>query len=192
MRKKDKKSKTVTRKKKEIKKTKKRAEPSYNEEDDEADFEQRMAQQAKDGDKKGGGKRTCLDLSIFDKEVEWFKAQVDERYKMNIIPFRVSEERYKDLLQQAGPPINRKIGKLESSLIVPVHGYIGKNNETVLCLYNAFNENCPLCEKSFKLRQEDYNKNEAAIKDLNVSWKCYYNIRIKGKKENTSMGNDLW
>ena len=166
---------------KEDKTQKAKARPKeFDDDEDDADFDQRMADQAKQGDKRGEGKKMALDMTVFGKkEIDWFKIEVDALYRINIIPFRVTQKWYADLLQRAGAPTNRVIGKLEPSLIIPVHTYLGAHNKTVLCLQNAFNQDCPVCAHRFKLRQEDYDKYEATIKDLNISWKCYYNVLTK-------------
>ncbi len=165
-----------------VKGKKKKTRPTHTDyDDDDQDLMDRCAEQAKQGST-SGGRKTCLNMDVFGDDVEWFKPKAGERYNLDIIPFRITEEWYKEMRQYSGLETRRDVGKLEPSLIYPIHRNIGSNNESVLCINKAFGKDCPICECINEL-YEDYEKNKKSISPIKVSWRCLYNVKIPGKKK---------
>ena len=151
--------------------------------DDDKDLEERLKAQAKEGDKRGT-KSIPLNLTIFDKEIKFYKMKSGKDInKLDIIPFRVSEKYYEHLLQHSNNPTGRKKGKLEPSLIIPVHGGVGLGNKAVLCNQSAFQKPCFICEQMFELIKDGYEKNEDQIRRLRPSWRGFYNVIDRTNKK---------
>tara|TARA_R100000501_G_scaffold17202_1_gene31768 strand:- start:404 stop:1291 length:888 start_codon:yes stop_codon:yes gene_type:complete len=176
--------KTKKSKKAEKSKSTKKLSKKYDD-DDERDLEERLKAQAKEGDKRNT-KKIPLDLSKFNGEINFYKMKSGKDInKLDIIPFRVSEKYYQNLLQHSNIPTDRKIGKLEPSLIIPVHRGVGLGNKSVLCKQSAFQKPCFICEQALELIKDGYEKNEEQIRRLRPSWRGFYNVidRTSKKKD---------
>jgi len=127
-------------------------------------------------DQKGSGKKSLLDWSKLKvKKPQEFQAEAKKKHLIDLIPFKVTQSWYKDLLTPAGKQINRDIGDLDYKLEISVHKYIGENNETFLCLRESLGRKCPICDLMFEEYAKD-NPDKDKATSLNTSWRNYYNI----------------
>ena len=93
-------------------------------------------------------------------------------HTINIIPFI------------AGPNHpTKKEGKSTYILDLFVHGKVGINENSYVCMTKTFGEDhpCPVCEHQAELRKQD-NFDEEEVKSLNPGRRAIYNIEVRDKE----------
>jgi len=125
---------------------------------------------------KSTGKKLLLDWSKYRGEKpEQFVPEAKKKHLIDLIPWKITQDWYKDLLTPAGKPINSDIDDLDYKLELSVHKYIGEDNESFVCLRESFGKKCPICDEMFaEYNKENTDKDRA--KSLNTSWRDYYNV----------------
>jgi hypothetical protein len=144
--------------------------------DQEKKLRERIARGQRDVGKRGLGRASVLDLTAYSPS--FYKAVGGKNKNLfDIIPFKVSQPWYPKLRTHAGNVVGLQIGDLDYKLEVPVHRSVGENNGAFLCLREAFGKPCIICEERFKeFEKGKGDRDDALIKSLNASWRCFYNI----------------
>jgi hypothetical protein len=122
--------------------------------------------------------------SIFLKDkignVQKWKASEDEHF-LNIIPFIAGNNM---------PIVDGKklaAGKVAHCLDVWVHGKVGINEDSYICLARSYGGKCPICEEQAELRkQDDYD--DKYVKSLNPSRRVVYNIECLDSDKEAKKG----
>lgn len=85
----------------------------------------------------------------------------------------------------------RKEGEWTYVLEVPVHGNVGVNQDSYLCLARYLRQPCPICEYREKLRnQDDYDEEE--VKKLYPIRRVIYNIICYDDTKEEAKGIQVW
>ena len=136
----------------------------------------RVNQSRENVGKLGSGKQSVLDTSAYT--VKWYKAIAGKKKNlMDIVPYLISEPWYPKLKGRAGTYTGLQPGDPDYKLEVPVHRRVGPENKSFLCLREAFGKACPVCEERFKLfDMPKEQQDKEAIRALNTSWRCFYNV----------------
>ncbi len=137
---------------------------------------ERVKRSQRDAGKRGLGRASVLDLTAYSPS--WYKALGGKTKNVfDILPFKISQDWYSKLKTRAGNTVGLEVGDLDYKLEVPVHRQIGPNNDSFLCLREAFGKACPICEDKFKeFEKGKQDRDEDLIKALNASWRCIYNV----------------
>lgn len=128
---------------------------------------------------KGLGRKSVLDYSkAGDRKIVKYeiKSGKDVNY-IDILPFEITQEWYKDLRSVSGTTIGLEVGFTDYKLEIPVHRNVGENNDVFLCRRLAFGKKCPLCEEMYSEWDKDEDDQDAKkIQALKPSWRCFYNV----------------
>jgi hypothetical protein len=138
-------------------------------------LKQRQRQEYEDKGKTGLGRKSVLDFSRRGLgEVKIFMPQyLPAKNVIDILPFEISQSWYAGLRMFSGRAIGLPPGWSDYKLQVPVHRKVGANNDTLLCLREAFGGKCYICDEMFNAYKA--GEKEKA-KDLRPGWRCFYNI----------------
>lgn len=112
----------------------------------------------------GGAGKGILDLSGHDN-VDFFKPVKDKRYKIDIVPYVITTNNH--------PKVKK--GGIDYVMQVWVHGFVGPDENSIICPKKTFKKECPICqEREEMIASGDYDKK---ITDkLKPSERCIYNI----------------
>lgn len=121
--------------------------------------------------------------SIFIKDavgnIPKWKCSEDEHF-INIIPYFAGKN---------NP--NVKEGKLTHNLDIWVHGKVGINEDSYICLARSYGKKCPICDEQAEIRkQDDYDEKYA--KSLNPSRRVIYNIECLDNDKEVKKGLQLF
>lgn len=146
----------------------------------------RTRQQSQTKDERVSSDRDIILLSRIPGAEDRKKAELTHGQTTSywdIIPFRVTAPWYPNLRMRNGMrigdlPVPIMPGMLDYKLEVPCHSVRGIGR--ILCLREAFGQECSICEEMFNLyrvakEQNDANKKEAGRKLL-PSWRDFYNV----------------
>ena len=128
---------------------------------------------------KGLGRKSALDYSKAGnrKIIKYEIKSGKEINYIDILPFEITQDWYKDLRSVSGTTIGLDIGFTDYKLEIPVHRNVGENNDVFLCLRLAFGKKCPLCEEMYSEWDKDEDDQDAKkIHALKPSWRCFYNV----------------
>ena len=128
---------------------------------------------------RGLGRKSVLDYSkAGDRKIVKYeiKSGKESNY-IDILPFEITQDWYKNLRSVSGTPIGLEVGFTDYKLEIPVHRNVGENNDVFLCLRLALGKKCPLCEEMYAEWDKDEDDQDAKkIAALKPSWRCFYNI----------------
>jgi hypothetical protein len=128
---------------------------------------------------KGLGRKSVLDYSkAGDRKIVKYdiKSGKETNY-IDILPFEITQDWYKDLRSISGTTIGLEVGFTDYKLEIPVHRNVGENNDVFLCLKLAFGKKCPICDEMYEEWDKDDDDQDAKkIQDLKPSWRCFYNV----------------
>lgn len=128
---------------------------------------------------KGLGRKSALDYSkAGDRKIVKYEIKSGKEINyIDILPFEITQDWYKDLRSISGTAIGLDIGFTDYKLEIPVHRNVGENNDVFLCLRLAFGKKCPLCEEMYSEWDKDEDDQDAKkIQALKPSWRCFYNV----------------
>jgi hypothetical protein len=136
----------------------------------------RQTQAVQNRDKTGLGKKSVLDWSkLTKKKPAEFIPEAKKTHLFDLLPFIVTQPWYKNLRTKSGLTTGLDIGEWDYKLEIPVHKYVGENNDTFICLREAFGNKCPICDDMFEEYAKETPDKEKA-RNLNCSWRNYFNI----------------
>jgi hypothetical protein len=128
---------------------------------------------------KGLGRKSALDYSKAGnrKIIKYEIKSGKEINYIDILPFEITQDWYKDLRSVSGTAIGLDIGFTDYKLEIPVHRNVGEDNDVFLCLRLAFGKKCPLCEEMYSEWDKDEDDQDTRkIQALKPSWRCFYNV----------------
>jgi len=131
-------------------------------------------------DKYGGGVRSYI-VEIPGVEADdWYSVRRPQKNEIDIIEFKITQDWYPKLRCRTGGTcgdLGLVPGELDYKLEVPAHSSVGPSNKSHVCPYDAFGENCPICEDKFAMLEKNNNVwDKDTMGHLNASWRCFYNI----------------
>jgi len=128
---------------------------------------------------RGLGKKSVLDFSkAGDRKIAKYeiKSGKESNY-IDILPFEITQDWYKNLRSVSGTAIGLEVGFTDYKLEIPVHYGVGENNDVFLCNRLAFGKKCPLCEEMYaEWDKDDEEQDTKKIQALKPRWRCFYNI----------------
>ena len=128
---------------------------------------------------RGLGRKSVLDYSkAGDRKIVKYeiKSGKESNY-IDILPFEITQDWYKNLRSVSGTAIGLEVGFTDYKLEIPIHRNVGENNDVFLCLKKAFGKKCPLCEEMYAEWDKDEDEQDAKkIAALKPSWRCFYNV----------------
>lgn len=128
---------------------------------------------------RGLGRKSVLDYSkAGDRKIVKYeiKSGKESNY-IDILPFEITQDWYKNLRSVSGTAIGLEVGFTDYKLEIPVHRNVGENNDVFLCLRLALRKKCPLCEEMYAEWDKDEDEQDAKkIAALKPSWRCFYNV----------------
>jgi hypothetical protein len=138
----------------------------------------RTQQAAANKDVRGGGKRSILNLSMLGLPV-WVPKSGREKNVIDIMPWRITQEWYKNLRNRQGLATGLDIGYVDYKLEVPRHSNVGPGKDHMLCLREAWGKSDPICDDMFAeyaKRKEGGKFDKEKAKGLQPSWRNFYVI----------------
>ena len=153
----------------------------------------RQKQAVDNRDQKGLGRKSVLDWGrLSGKKPSSYQATKGKELNViDFLPFKVTQDWYKDLRTFVGLTTNMDVGDFDYKLELPIHKYVGENNDEIICPRLAFGKKCPRCEAMF----EEYAKeepDEKITRKLNPSWRCWYNIYDYSEENNPDGKLSVW
>lgn len=134
-------------------------------------------------------RKGILDLSKLD--IKLYKPKSGrEKNLIDIIPFKITQKWYKDLLTPKGEKIGLDIGETDYKLEIPVHRNVGPGNDAFICNRMAFGQKCYRCEEYFTEKE----KGDLLDSDLNkmkFSWRDFYIISDKNDNDKIEIWLDV-
>lgn len=126
----------------------------------------------------GLGKKSVLNVDNIDKKIHRYAMETGKtRNTIDILPFIITQDWYKNLRSKSGTTTGLKVGDMDYKLEYPVHKGIGENNDTFLCLRLAFGKKCLICEEMFEeWEKADVDQDEKKLRALKPSWRDAYNV----------------
>ena len=137
---------------------------------------------ARNRGKTGLGKRTVLDFSranpasLKEGRPIMFKMAVrkGETRVIDLLPFVITQEWYKDLREKSGEKIGLQVGDWDYKLEYPTHN---TKSGPMLCLNLAFGRDCPKCNALYAEWEKDKKDQDSdKIEAMKISWRCSYNV----------------
>ena len=128
---------------------------------------------------RGLGRKSVLDYSKAgdSKIVKYEIKSGKESNYIDILPFEITQDWYKNLRSVSGTAIGLEVGFTDYKLEIPVHRNVGENNDVFLCLRLALGKKCPLCEEMYEEWDKDEDEQDAKkIAALKPSWRCFYKV----------------
>ena len=104
------------------------------------------------------------------KGVGVFNPDPDGRYKLDFIPYIVTDEKHPDRDKEAGIAL---VGDLWYRRPYKYHRNVGSSNDSAVCL-TSVGKKCPICEYRAKRAKEGADKEELA--SMNASLRILYNV----------------
>jgi len=137
----------------------------------------RQTQAVQNRDKSGLGKKSALDWGKLKVKMPHnFEPKTGrDKNLIDILPFEITQDWYSKLRTVSGNTTNIDVGEWDYKLEIPLHKGIGENNDTFLCLREAFGGKCRVCEDMF----EEYAKEEPDDKKtsaLRPKWRDFFNV----------------
>ncbi len=106
--------------------------------------------------------------------VSWVKQK--RTNLIDIMPWEVTQKWYAELRQQNGNPVCLVPGDWEYKLEIPIHFRVGPSNAAILCLREAFNKPCCICDEMFELFRTKREEDKKKAKDLQSKWRDFYTV----------------
>ena len=128
---------------------------------------------------KGLGRKSALDFSKAGdrKIIRYEPGSGREVNYIDILPFEITQEWYKDLKSVSGSVIGLDVGFTDYKLEIPIHRNIGENNDIFVCPRMAFGKKCPICEELYaEWDKEKSEQDKEKVDSLKASWRCFYNV----------------
>ena len=128
----------------------------------------------------GGFGSGIIDLTkAGDLKVQKYEPEYKKGNLIDLIPFIVTQDWYKDLRQPPDGSVTTgvNVGEPDYLMAIPVHKGVGPEKRQMLCIRSAFGNSCYICEERFaEMDKDEDEQDEQKIKDLKPSWRCFYTI----------------
>jgi hypothetical protein len=155
----------------------------------------RTQQAAENRESQGSDKKFILDMNKINLPL-WTPrtgAGEENKNKIDIMPWRVTQKWYKNLRGKNGTPLGFEVGDFDYKLEVSRHAYVGAANDSFICLRESFGKNDVVCEDMFaewkKRTDGDSSFDEKKAKNLQPKLRCFYIIWDYNEEEK---GYQLW
>ena len=150
-------------------------------EERKAKMNKRASRAVKNRDQKGLGRMSVIDNSKLPEGHKTYEIKSGRAENViDIIPFIVTQEWYKNLRTFSGEPTGLDIGDYEYKLEIPIHRNVGPENAWIVCPQAAFGHKCPVCDDLYDLYRIDENdrtdEESKKIKAWTISWRNFYNV----------------
>lgn len=134
--------------------------------------ERLAAKQKRDGEKKGVGNFSVLELKDHS-DIPWVKLEAEKDYAFDLIPYKVTSKKHPEYA------VLVEDNWLEDyKLDLWVHRGVGVSKKNLVCPNKNYGKPCPICEEHDRLKDEnpEWEWGDKRLTDIRAKLRSFFNI----------------